>query len=243
MLEVCELKKSFARKPVLKGVSFQVKAGETVVLMGPSGCGKSTTIRCINLLLNPDGGRIIFKGQDLSQVPQREVFLIRQEMGFVFQRFNLVSRLTARENVMLALLYRGVEREKALEMAEGALEEMGLHTGYELRPAQLSGGEQQRVALARALVMEPELILLDEPTASLDPILVKEVLEAIEKLSQEKRRGVLLVTHEVALARRIADRIILMDCGRIVEEGPPARVFESPRSWVGQRYQEISQYH
>lgn len=241
MLKVENLEKRFGHRAILQGVSLQLEAGETVALMGPSGCGKSTTIRCIYMLQIPDGGKILFKGEDITALSGKELLARRQEMGFVFQDYNLIRRLTARENVMLALMYRGLEAEEARKLAEGALREMGLFNGYDLRPHELSGGEQQRVALARALVTEPDLILLDEPTASLDPILAREVLSAIETLAAGKR-GVLLVTHEVTLARRIAHRVLLMEGGQIVEEGSPGEIFKEPRSWVGQRYREVLEY-
>lgn len=243
MLELIGLQKRFGKTTVLKGVDLKVERGETVVLMGPSGCGKSTTIRCANLLVYPDSGQVIFKGRDLCRVPRQELNLYRQDMGFVFQQFNLIKRLSARENVMIVLMQKGMSRADSYKLAEGALQEMGLYHGLDLRPDQLSGGEQQRVALARALVLEPDLILLDEPTASLDPILVKEVLDSIEKLARRKGRAIFLVTHEVALAKRIADRVVLMDRGEIVEAGPPEKIFTQPDSWVGRRYKEIIAYH
>jgi len=242
MLQVEKLKKSFKNKPVLKGLDLDLNPGETLVLMGPSGCGKSTTIRCINLLLPPDGGKIIFKGKNLIDMEREELREYRQKIGFVFQQFNLIGRLCAIENVMLPLLEMGKDKKEARDVAENALLEMGLSYGHQRRPAELSGGEQQRVALARALALNPDLILLDEPTSALDPILVKEVLEGIEALARSERRGIILVTHEVTLARKIADRILLLSEGEVVEEGTPGEIFSHPRSWVGRRYKEISEY-
>lgn len=236
MLKVTNLTKSYQGRGVLKGVSFQVEAGETVVIMGPSGCGKSTTIKAINGLILPDGGQVEFLGQEIFQLPEERLAAIRKKIGFVFQTFNLIQRLSVLENLLLPLIKAGYSLQEAHTRAIEALKRVGLFKLRSAAPRTLSGGEQQRVGIARALVLNPPLILLDEPTASLDPILVQEVLEVMEELTQEKSRSLLLVTHEISFARKAAQRILFMDQGRVVEEGPTEQVLQSPQSWVSRRY-------
>lgn len=243
MLKVIDLKKSYGTHPVLKGINLTVDAGETVVIMGPSGCGKSTLIRCINRLSEPDSGEIIYKGIHVHQLNEKELLPLRKDIGFVFQNFNLIHRLTVLQNVMLGLIKWGYERSIAESRALKALEQVDLTEFHHARPADLSGGQQQRVAIARALALDPALLLMDEPTASLDPILVGEVLKVMEDLTQQEEKSLVIVTHEVAFARRVADRIVLMDQGVIVEEGQPDTIFDNPQSWVGKRYKEMIEYH
>ena len=243
MLEIKNLSKSFGKLKAVDDVSFAVGRGETVVLMGPSGCGKSTTIRSINRLIEPDSGSIIIGGTDITALAPDELRLARRRIGFVFQQFNLVSRLTAVENVMLGLVMDGCPREEAYGKAVDALAKVGLEDHKDFRPDQLSGGQQQRVGIARALALEPDLMLWDEPTASLDPIMVREVLVVMEELARRRDVTMLVVTHEQAFALHVADRIILMDKGRVVEEGSPHLVFGAPRSEVGRRYKELIEYN
>ncbi|AZR73952.1 peptide ABC transporter ATP-binding protein [Anoxybacter fermentans] len=242
MLKVINLKKSYGSHQVLKGINLTVNTGETVVIMGPSGCGKSTLIRCINRLTEPDSGEIIYKGIPVHQLNEKELLKLRKDIGFVFQNFNLINRLTVLQNVMLGLIKWGLKPKEAEERAIRVLEQVELKNFIHSKPAELSGGQQQRVAIARALALDPDLMLLDEPTASLDPILVGEVLKVMEELTRQKDKSLLIVTHEVAFARRVANRIVLMDQGVIVEEGSPETIFKAPKSWVGRRYKEMIEY-
>ncbi len=242
MLTINNLHKRFGKVTAVADVSLEVKKGETVVLMGPSGCGKSTTIRTINRLVEPDGGRIVFAGRDITAIAPEEMRTVRKRIGFVFQQFNLISRLTAEENVMLGLVMDGMPRELASDKAVAALAKVGLDNCRGQKPGELSGGQQQRVGIARALAFEPELMLWDEPTASLDPILVREVLVVMEELAKYRANTMVVVTHELPFALHVADRIVLMDKGRVVEEGVPDKVFVTPASEVGQRYKELIEY-
>lgn len=242
MLVIEGLAKKFGAVQAVDGFSLTAAKGETVVLMGPSGCGKSTTIRTINRLIEPDAGTISFDGIDITHLPQEELLAMRKRIGYVFQHFNLIGRLTALENVMLGLVMGHVPREIAEEKAKAALRRVGLETHFSQRPDELSGGQQQRVAIARALAFEPELMLWDEPTASLDPILVREVLVIMEELAQHRMSTMLVVTHELAFALNVADRIVLMDKGRIVEQGAARDIFAAPTSPIGKNYKELIEY-
>jgi polar amino acid transport system ATP-binding protein len=242
MLTINNLHKRFGKVTAVADVSLDVKKGETVVLMGPSGCGKSTTIRTVNRLVEPDGGQVIFAGRDITAIPAEEMRAVRKRIGFVFQQFNLISRLTAEENVMLGLVMDGMPRELARDKAIAALTKVGLENNRDQKPGELSGGQQQRVGIARALAFEPELMLWDEPTASLDPILVREVLVVMEELAKYRANTMVVVTHELPFALHVADRIVLMDKGRVVEEGVPDKVFVTPASQIGQRYKELIEY-
>lgn len=240
MLTVRDLRKTYRGSVALDGVSLQVAAGEVVVLMGPSGCGKSTLIRCVNRLTEPDSGDVLLDGVSLVNLSPPELNAVRRRIGFVFQHFHLIQRLKAWENVSLALLLGGTPRAQARSVALEALAEVGLEAKVERRPGELSGGEQQRVGIARALVGRPDYMLWDEPTASLDPIRVQEVLDVMEGLVAQSRAGMLIVTHEIPFALRAADRLVLMDRGRIVEEGEPAAVLARPRSEIGQAYARLA---
>ena len=242
MLSIQNLYKQFGSLVAVNDLSLEVNKGETVVLMGPSGCGKSTTIRTINRLVEPDRGAIHFGGIDITALPPDELRAVRKRIGFVFQHFNLISRLTALENVMLGLVMSGIPHELAREKAQEALRKVGLENHQHHKPGEMSGGQQQRVGIARALAYEPELMLWDEPTASLDPILVREVLVVMEELARYRASTMLVVTHELSFALHVADRIVLMDKGRIVEEGPPAKVFANPESHIGQQYKQLIEY-
>lgn len=238
ILEVRNLKKRFKKIIALDGIDLSVSAGETVVLMGPSGCGKSTLLRCINRLTTPDAGEIVFRGIDIARLSYPELLAVRRRIGFVFQQFNLIERLTVLQNVMLGPAFSGVKDGKARGLAFEALKMVGLAGETERHPKELSGGERQRVSIARALAMKPDLMLWDEPTASLDPILVDEILDIMEELASSNHT-MIIVTHELRFASRVADRIIFIDRGRVVEEGPPGKVMVFPRSEVGGRYRKL----
>lgn len=239
VLHIRELQKTYGKSTALAGVDLDVAQGETVVIMGPSGCGKSTLIRCVNRLTEPDHGSIVLGGQDVLALRGAQLQEFRRQVGFVFQHFNLIARLTVLENVMFHLVLAGMDRELAEEKAILALDKVGLKEAAQRRPGQLSGGQQQRVGIARALVANPEIMLWDEPTASLDPILVGEVLEVMEELVKETGTTMVIVTHEVSFALRAADRIVFMDRGRVVEEGPPQQVFAEPRSEIARLYRKL----
>ncbi|AJQ25958.1 amino acid ABC transporter ATP-binding protein [Pelosinus fermentans] len=242
MLTIENLYKSFGKLVAVNDFNLHVKEGETAVLMGPSGCGKSTMIRMINRLIEPDSGRICVSGTEITKLDLEELRRVRKRIGFVFQQFNLIGRLTAVENVMLGLVMDGIPRDAAYDKAMEALEKVGLEKRAQHKSAEMSGGQQQRVGIARALAFEPELMLWDEPTASLDPILVREVLVIMEELAKYRASSMLVVTHEISFAIHVADRIILMDKGSIVEEGMPEDVFGNPASHIGQQYKELIEY-
>lgn len=239
MLQISGLYKNYGKKQALRGVDFQVAQGETVVIMGPSGCGKSTLIRCINRLTEPDSGTVKFGEEDITGLSLPRLLEVRRKIGFVFQHFNLIQRLNALDNVAMALRLYGMSEAEANRRSEVALGKVGLSDKLYEKPEELSGGEQQRVGIARALVLEPEIMLWDEPTASLDPILVGEVLEVMEELVAEGRTTMVIVTHELFFAKRAADRIVFMDHGKIVEAGPPEQVLERPVSEIGCKYNSL----
>ncbi|NLJ86607.1 MAG: amino acid ABC transporter ATP-binding protein [Firmicutes bacterium] len=239
MLQVYDLKKRYGKIVALDGVSLNVSRGEILVIMGPSGCGKSTLIRCINRLTEPDSGELFFENRSIKDMSHGELLAFRRRVGFVFQHFNLIKRLSVKENVMLGPVLGGMESQDAEKRALQALQKVGLGHQVDARPEELSGGQQQRVGIARALALNPEIVLLDEPTASLDPILVGEVLDVMEALVRNTKATMIIVTHEVAFALKVADRIILMDRGKIVEEGSPKEVFSQPKSEIGQKYKRL----
>ncbi len=243
MLAIKNLKKSYGEKEILTGLDFELAPGEIVAIMGPSGCGKSTFIRLINRLVEPNAGEIIFQGQPVHALNNEELRKVRRKMGFVFQHFNLIRRLTAGENLTLGLIKAGFSKEKAYQQAEKVLADVGMVGRYAEPVTGMSGGEKQRIGIARALMMEPDLLLLDEPTAALDPILVRDVLTVLEKVvADHGSRSLIIVTHEIAFARKVADRIYFMDQGRFIESGPPERLFTQPESWIGQKYRDIIEY-
>ena len=212
----------------LDGVSAQIQKGEVVVVIGPSGSGKSTFLRCLNLLELPTGGKIFFKGADITN-PKADINLYRQKMGMVFQHFNLFPHMTILKNMTLAptqLLKKS--REAAEAQAMTLLERVGLADRASAYPSQLSGGQKQRIAIVRALCMDPEVMLFDEPTSALDPEMVGEVLTVMKELAKEHMTMV-VVTHEMGFAREVADRVIFMDGGYIVEEGTPEEVLGNPK--------------
>lgn len=236
ILIIEDLHKHYGNHYVLKGVNLEVDEGETVVIIGPSGSGKSTLLRCINLLVKPDRGRIVFDGEEIT-AKGVDVRKVREKIGFVFQHFNLFLHLTAIENVMLGLIkVKGLPKDKARRIAEEALLSVGITEDlWGKYPAQLSGGQQQRVAIARAIAMEPKLLLFDEPTSALDPELIHEVLNVMEKLSRE-RRTMIVVTHEIGFAMKVADRVVFFDDGRVVEEGDPREVILNPKTERAKRF-------
>lgn len=242
MLSLQHLHKNFGQLKAIDDLSLTVLKGQTVVIMGPSGCGKSTTIRTINRLVEPDQGSILFNGVEMLTLEAAELRKMRKKIGFVFQHFNLIGRLSALENVMLGLVMDGLNKEEARFKAQQALEKVGLTNHQHHKPSELSGGQQQRVGIARALAFEPELMLWDEPTASLDPILVREVLVVMEDLAKYQDSTMLVVTHEISFALHVAQHIVLMDQGRIVEQGQPSQVFLAPESAIGQQYKQLIEY-
>jgi polar amino acid transport system ATP-binding protein len=242
VLQVYDLRKEYGNEAALVGVTLSVARGETVVLMGPSGCGKSTLLRCINRLVEPDAGEIWFEGQSVRDMNDEQLQVYRRRLGFVFQHFNLITRLSVLENVALGLIMAGAQREVALQAAEVALEKVEIGRVLHHRvPSALSGGQRQRVGIARAIVAQPDLMLWDEPTASLDPILVQEVLAVMEELVVCTGAGMLIVTHELPFALRLADRLVIMEQGRIVEQGAPQAVLTAPVSEVGAGYHRLWQ--
>ncbi|SDD81722.1 amino acid ABC transporter ATP-binding protein [Sporomusa acidovorans] len=242
MLSIRNLYKHFGNLIAVNNLSLTVDPGETVVIMGPSGCGKSTTIRTINRLIEPDSGSVIFDGVDITNLGEDELRSMRKRIGYVFQHFNLINRLSAVENIMLGLVMSGQSKEEAYDKAMAAMTKVGLEHLQDQKPGELSGGQQQRVGIARALAFEPELMLWDEPTASLDPMLVREVLVVMEELAKYRAATMVVVTHEIAFALHVADRIVLMEKGTIVESGIPNQVFVNPASHVGRQYKELIEY-
>ena len=223
------LQKAFGDNVVLRSIDLEVRRGEVVVVLGPSGSGKSTMLRCVNLLESPTSGKIIFEGEDIT-AKGVDINKVRARLGMVFQNFNLFPHLTAKKNVMLAqqkVLKRS--KEEAEKIAIDRLTEVGLAERIDFKPSQLSGGQQQRVAIARALAMDPHVMLFDEATSALDPELVRDVLGVMKSLAAGGMT-MIVVTHEMGFAREVADRVIFMDGGVIVEEGTPDEVFDHPKS-------------
>lgn len=233
MIQVQHLVKSFGRQEVLKDISFNVERGEVIAIIGSSGSGKSTLLRCLIDLEKVDGGSILIDGQPLvgegAYCGRQESRALTAKMGMVFQQFNLFPNMNVLDNLKLAPKLVKKETEDVLNArAASLLEKVGLAAKADAYPALLSGGEQQRVAIARALMMEPELLLFDEPTSSLDPELTGEVLQVIQRLAREKMT-MIVVTHEMGFAREAASRVIFMDQGRIEEEGSPEEIFGAPK--------------
>ncbi len=229
VVRIDDLRKSFDDLDVLRGVSLDVHRGEVVVILGPSGSGKSTMLRCINRLEEPTGGHIYFEGVDIT-AKNTDINEVRSRLGMVFQSFNLFPHLTARKNVALAqvkVLKRS--KEEADKIAVEQLEKVGLGERVDYLPSQLSGGQQQRVAIARALAMDPHVMLFDEATSALDPELVRGVLGVMKELAQAGMT-MIVVTHEMGFAREVADTVVFMDGGVIVEQGTPEEVFDHPKS-------------
>lgn len=229
LLELKDLHKSFGNLEVIKGIDLEIDKGDILVIIGPSGSGKSTVLRCMNLLEEPTSGQTIFEGKDILK-NLRTIDKTREKIGMVFQNFNLFPNKTILDNITLApMKVKGKTREEAEKKAKELLERVGLLDKVDAYPVQLSGGQQQRIAIARALAMEPDMMLFDEPTSALDPEMVKEVLDVIKELAHEGMT-MAIVTHEMGFAKEVADRVIFVDGGKIVEDGSPEEVFNRPKS-------------
>ncbi len=228
LIEVKNLKISFGDLHVIKDLTTTIKRGEKIVVIGPSGSGKSTFLRCLNRLETPDGGTILFEGNDMTN-PQTNLDACRQKMGMVFQHFNLFPHLTVLDNITLAPVQLGLKTpEEARAEAMKLLERIGLPEKADVYPSTLSGGQKQRIAIVRSLAMHPDVMLFDEPTSALDPEMVGEVLEVMKDLARDGMTMV-VVTHEMGFAREVADRVMFMDAGYIAEEGSPEAIFQSPK--------------
>jgi len=228
MIRVEDVHKYFGSLHVLRGISLDVPKGEALVIIGPSGSGKSTLLRCINLLVEPDAGRVFIDGVHVNRHDINREW-VRQQVGMVFQSFNLFTHLTALENVMLGpIRVKGISREEAENKAKKLLARVGLAAKANAYPAELSGGQQQRVAIARALAMDPKAMLFDEPTSALDPEYIREVLDVMAALARDGMT-MIVVTHEMGFASNVAKRIVFMDGGAILEEGHPQEIFEHPK--------------
>ena len=228
MIEVKDLQKSFGDLQVLKGITTTIEKGERVVVIGPSGGGKSTFLRCLNLLEEPTGGKVIFEGEDLTD-PNADVDMARRRIGMVFQHFNLFPHLTIMQNITLAPVHLKMKTQaQAEEEGRRLLTRIGLLDKADTYPDMLSGGQRQRIAIVRSLMMNPDVMLFDEPTSALDPEMVGEVLQLIEELAKDGMTMV-IVTHEIGFARRVASRVLLIDEGIIKEENSPEKFFTEPK--------------
>lgn len=229
MLDIQDLHKTFGSNQVLKGITTTIDQGEVVVVIGPSGSGKSTFLRCLNLLEVPTSGKIFFEGTDITD-PKNDLYKMREKMGMVFQNFNLFPNMTVLENITLSpTKVKKVAKSAADQLAKQLLNDVGLPDKAKAYPQNLSGGQMQRIAIARALAMEPDVMLFDEPTSALDPEMVGEVLSVMQRLAQQGMTMV-IVTHEMSFAKEVADRILFMDQGIIMEEGTPEQIFDHPKN-------------
>ena len=231
MLTINNIHKSFGDNTILKGVDLEINKGDVVVILGPSGSGKTTLLRCINFLERADQGEAIYDDiqVNLKNASRKEILQIRKKTAFVFQNYNLFQNKTALENVAEGLMIgRGVKKEEAYALSKKALDKVGLSEKYDAYPVQLSGGQQQRVGIARAVVLNPDIILFDEPTSALDPELVGEVLQVMKDIAKDGTT-MLVVTHEMGFAKDVANRVIFMDKGSIVEQGTPHDIFVQPK--------------
>jgi len=234
-IEIRDLCKCFGELEVLKGIDFEVAEGEVVCVIGPSGSGKSTLLRCVNRLEEATSGTILIEGEDMTD-PDADVDRLRTRIGMVFQQFNLFPHLSVLKNLTIAqtkVLKRS--QKEAEEVARAVLERVGLSDKVDEYPIRLSGGQQQRVAIARSLAMNPDMMLFDEPTSALDPELVGEVLDVMRKLAEEGMT-MMVVTHEMSFAEEVADRVVFMDDGVVVEEGPPSVVLKDPQTERARRF-------
>ena len=228
IIKVEHLSKKFGENEVLKDINYEIKQGEVVVIIGPSGSGQSTFLRCMNLLETPTSGQILFEGQDITD-PKNDIFKMREKMGMVFQNFNLFNNMTVLDNCIVGQIkVLKKNKEEATETAIKFLEKVGMSQYINAKPKQLSGGQKQRVAIARALSMEPEALLFDEPTSALDPEMVGEVMKVMKDLAQTGLT-MLVVTHEMQFARDVANRVVFMDGGVIVEDDTPQNIFNNPK--------------
>lgn len=227
MIVVKDLKKNYNGLDVLKGIDLTINKGDVVCLVGPSGCGKSTFLRCLTRLEEPDGGTVMLDGKEITE---RDIDATRAQMGMVFQHFNLFPHLTVKKNITLAPVRLGrMSQAAADKQAMELLERIGLADKADVYPNMLSGGQKQRIAIVRALAMNPEVLLFDEPTSALDPEMVGEVLELMKELARDGMTMV-VVTHEMGFARKVANRVIFMDEGKIVEDSPKDAFFDDPKS-------------
>ena len=230
LIEIDDLHKSFGKLNVLKGVSMRVRKGDVLVLIGPSGSGKSTLLRSVNLLEKPTSGRIIFEGNDMTAAGKKELSVLRQRMGMVFQQFNLFPHLKVKDNITISpMRVRGTSKDAAEEKARALLERVGLIDKWDSWPQNLSGGQRQRVAIVRALAMDPDVMLFDEPTSALDPEMVGEVLDVMRQLAADGMT-MMVVTHEMRFAREVGDYVLFMDDGQIIESGTPEQLFDHPQN-------------
>lgn len=228
LISIKGLHKYFGKNEVLKGIDLDIKSGEVVVIIGPSGSGKSTFLRTMNLLETPTKGMITFEGVDITD-KKNDIFKMREKMGMVFQQFNLFPNMTVLENITLSpTKTKGISKAEAEAKAYDLLDKVGLRDKSDVYPASLSGGQQQRIAIARGLAMDPDVLLFDEPTSALDPEMVGEVLGVMQDLAKSGMT-MAIVTHEMGFAREVADRVIFMDGGVIVEQGTPEEVFEQTK--------------
>ncbi|WP_034468661.1 amino acid ABC transporter ATP-binding protein [Butyrivibrio sp. AE2005] len=232
MIKLQGLHKSYGAKTILSGIDLEVNKGETVTIIGPSGAGKSTALRCINLLETPDKGTLTIgeKSYDLAKLTSKEILEIRQSTAMVFQNFSLFENKTALQNITLPLIKaKKINKYEAEKIAIENLDQVGLLEWKDHYPSQLSGGQQQRVGIARALALKPEVILFDEPTSALDPEKVQDVLEIIKRISKEQHITSVIVTHELEFALDVADKIMFLADGRVVEEGTAKEVLKNPK--------------
>ncbi|MFX3623683.1 MAG: amino acid ABC transporter ATP-binding protein [Ectobacillus sp.] len=235
MIKIEGLRKSFGKLEVLKGISTTIEQGQVVAIIGPSGSGKSTFLRCMNLLEEPTAGRIWINGQEVTD-SKTDIMKVRQNVGMVFQHFHLFPHKTVLENLTYApITVKGVSKQEAEQKARELLGKVGLLEKADEYPNRLSGGQKQRVAIARALAMEPSVMLFDEPTSALDPEMVKEVLEVMKSLAHTGMT-MAIVTHEMGFAKEVADRVMFLDGGALVEDAPPSEFFSAPKSERAQEF-------
>lgn len=233
MIKITDLHKSFGDLHVLKGIDFQADTGEVIAIIGPSGMGKSTFLRCINYIERPEKGIIEIDNVkvDAEKCTEKEIKQLRLKTSMVFQNYNLFKNKIVLDNVMLPMTsVQKLEKDEAKKNALQYIDQVGLMDKINEYPSRLSGGQQQRVGIARAMAVNPKLILLDEPTSSLDPELVLGILEILKNLANEHKRTMIIVTHEMRFARDIADRIVFIDDGKIIEEGTPEVLFTDPQN-------------
>ena len=229
LIEIRGLYKNFGKLEVLKGIDLNVHRGDVIVLIGPSGSGKSTLLRTVNMLEKPTAGSVLFEGVDLTQQKHKDLCRMRERMGMVFQQFNLFPHLKVKDNITVSpRKVKGLSQEEAEKKAEALLRRVGLFDKWDEYPNRLSGGQKQRVAIVRALAMDPDVMLFDEPTSALDPEMVGEVLDVIKGLAADGMT-MLVVTHEMRFARQVADYVLFIDDGQIVEAGPPDELFDRPQ--------------
>lgn len=244
MIKIENLHKSFGELHVLKGIDFQAQKGEVVAVIGPSGMGKSTFLRCVNFIERPEKGIVEIDNVrvDVQKCTEKEIKKLRMKTSMVFQNYNVFKNKTVLENVMLPMTsVQKMKKEEARQKALEYLKQVELLDKIDEYPSRLSGGQQQRVGIARAMAVNPKVILLDEPTSSLDPELVTGILDIIKKLAREHERTMLIVTHEMRFAREVADRILFMDDGVIIEEGKPEQIFTNPQNDRTRKFLELLQ--